>query len=71
MKLAHTIPGMKGFIHVSTAYVNCNLPKGSHIEEKIYPLILKDGTKLDHAKVAEELLALNSTQATKRVRCCS
>eukprot|EP00884_Botryococcus_braunii_P019626 jgi/Botrbrau1/6347/Bobra.0098s0006.1 len=66
MKLAHTMPNMKGFIHVSTAYVNCNLPQGSHIEEKIYPLILKDGTKLDHAKVADELLALSPKQATKR-----
>ncbi len=68
MKLAFTMPNMKGFIHVSTAYVNCNLPKGSHVEEKIYPLVMKDGTKLDHNKVADELLALDAKAATKRVR---
>lgn len=30
-------PRLVSFVHVSTAYVNCNQPSGAMIEEKIYP----------------------------------
>ena len=27
---------LRGFVHLSTAYVNCNQPRGSHVEERLY-----------------------------------
>ena len=27
---------LRGFVHLSTAYVNCNRPHGSHVEERLY-----------------------------------
>ena len=27
---------LRGFVHLSTAYVNCNRPRGSHVEERLY-----------------------------------
>ncbi|EIE20590.1 hypothetical protein COCSUDRAFT_48572 [Coccomyxa subellipsoidea C-169] len=62
-ELALQIKGMRGFVHVSTAYVNSNLPRGSHIEERIYPLRRKDGRRLEHAKLALQLAALPPTKA--------
>lgn len=33
-KLAQTMPNLKSFVHISTAYIK---PRNLHIEEKIYP----------------------------------
>ncbi len=66
-ELALQIKGMRGFVHVSTAYVNSNLPRGSHIEERIYPLRRKDGRRLEHAKLALQLAALPPTKAEATV----
>ncbi|KAL0018571.1 hypothetical protein WJX79_002930 [Trebouxia sp. C0005] len=38
VNLAEGMPHMQAFCVVSTAYVNANLPKGSAVEERIYPL---------------------------------
>lgn len=27
---------LRGFVHLSTAYVNCNRPCGSHVQERLY-----------------------------------
>ena len=68
-------PRLRGMVHVSTAYVNSNLKRGTHVEERIYPLVRetitdkKTGAKvrtvLSHADVAAELLALPAAAATK------
>ncbi|XP_057663817.1 fatty acyl-CoA reductase wat-like isoform X1 [Diorhabda carinulata] len=42
LNLAHSMPKLKSFIHVSTAYANCT---GDVIEEKIYP------PAMDHKKL--------------------
>jgi len=38
MQLAKECQNIKAFTHVSTAYVNSNLPNNSRVEEKIYDL---------------------------------
>ena len=69
-----SLPRLRGMVHVSTAYVNAHLQKGTHVEERIYPLVRettdkKTGTKvrtvLSHSEVAAELLALPRDAATK------
>lgn len=65
--LALKIKQLKAFVHVSTAYVNCNLPRGSHIEEQIYPLYHKNGKKLEHKKIAIKLAALPPAKAEAEV----
>ena len=65
--LALKIKQLKAFVHVSTAYVNCNLPRGSHIEEQIYPLYHKDGKKVEHKKLAIKLAAMPPNKAEAEV----
>ena len=65
--LALKIKQLKAFVHVSTAYVNCNLPRGSHIEEQIYPLYHKDGKKVEHKKLAIKLAAMAPNKAEAEV----
>ena len=61
---------MRGFIHVSTAYVNSNLPRGSHIEERIYPLHDAQGARIQHAALAARLAALPPAKAEHTVSRC-
>jgi fatty acyl-CoA reductase len=28
---------LRGFVHLSTAYVNCNRARGSHVAERLFP----------------------------------
>lgn len=65
--LALKIKQLKAFVHVSTAYVNCNLPRGSHIEEQIYPLYHKGGKKVEHKKLAIKLAAMPPNKAEAEV----
>ena len=67
-------PRLRGMVHVSTAYVNAHLKRGTHVEERIYPLVREETdrrtgakvrTELAHAAVAAELLALPAAAATK------
>lgn len=36
--IASTLPVLECYVHVSSAYVNCNQPSKSRIQEKLYPL---------------------------------
>ena len=58
---------LKAFVHVSTGYVNSNLPRGSHIEEQVYPLYFANGDKLEHAKMAMQLAAMEPKKAEAEV----
>lgn len=40
LDFAASLPRLRAFTFMSTAYVNAYLPHGSRIEEKIYPLVL-------------------------------
>ena len=62
--LAMRCAALAGYIHVSTAYVNINLPRGAHVEEAVYPLVLPDGSLVRHADTAAELLGLPPREAT-------
>lgn len=63
LELATTMPNLRCFTYMSTAYVNSNLPRHSQIREEIYPL---PGTK-DPIAVAQELLDLAPKKADKKV----
>ena len=75
---------LHGFVHLSTAYVNCNRPCGSHVEERLYRFHA-DGEadriasgEACHASsawelegveaLAQELAALPEAAASQRVR---
>ncbi|KAL3144875.1 Fatty acyl-CoA reductase 2 [Trebouxia sp. C0009 RCD-2024] len=62
LQLAEGMPNMRAFCFVSTAYVNANLPKGSTVEEKVYPLH-DHGVPVDHATMVQHLMSLNLTAA--------
>ncbi|CAL8462842.1 g2376 [Coccomyxa elongata] len=67
-ELAEGMPHLRGFLHVSTAYVNAHRPKGSHIEEAIYRLTFSDGQVLAHASLAAELAALPHGKAERKAQ---
>lgn len=53
-------------MHVSTAYVNVNLPRGSYIEERVYPLKIGE-QEVYHADIVEDLMSLKPFSANVRV----
>ena len=67
-ELAAEMGQLRTFLHVSTAYVNCFLGRGVHVEERQYALRGLDGQCLVHADVAAELAALSPEAAERRVR---
>jgi hypothetical protein len=67
-EVAAKMTQLKVFTHVSTAYVNSFKEQYSHIEEKIYPLPLRNGKLLDHVQVATELYSVDPAEADRRVR---
>ena len=67
LQLAVQMRHLRCFLHVSTAYVNVNQPRGSSIDERIYPLKL--GQQLvDHAELVEDLLSLQPADANVRAQ---
>ncbi len=66
-EVAEGMPRLRGFVHVSTAYVNAHQPRGNHIEEDIYPLYLRDGQAIRHDSLAAELAALPHAKAERKV----
>jgi fatty acyl-CoA reductase len=65
--LAQGCARLRAFVHVSTAYVNANQPRGRHVEEQIYLLRTRDGSAIRHARLAAELAALPRGRAERRV----
>jgi hypothetical protein len=59
---------LRGFVYISTAYVNAHQPSGSRIQEQLYPLLSQDGSPLQHAALAAQLAALKPKAAEKKVR---
>ena len=60
------MPNLKAFVHVSTAYVNGNQPKGTTVSEQMLPL---SGEAADHATLVTQLQALPKAQAASQVSC--
>ena len=64
--MAAEMPNLKSFVHVSTAYVNGNQPKGTSVSENLLPL---DGEGADHASLVTQLQGLPRAQAASQVSC--
>jgi fatty acyl-CoA reductase len=64
--LATQMQQLRCFLHVSTAFVNANQPRGSIIEERLYPLKL-GADEVSHAAVVDELMFLDADDANVRV----
>ena len=46
LQVASTFKNLQAFVHVSTAFVNGNLPKGSRVLEHVYPLDRQAGSQV-------------------------
>lgn len=42
LKICEGIVKLRAYVHISTAFVNINFPKGTTVKEKIYPLLNGD-----------------------------
>ncbi|KIZ05743.1 hypothetical protein MNEG_2214 [Monoraphidium neglectum] len=65
VRLAARMRRLRSFVYISTCYSNMNRPRGSLVEERLYPLML-DGREFDTSSLAEELLALPAAEANER-----
>lgn len=65
LELAASCRQLRSLVHVSTAFVNSNRPKGSVVEERLYPLAFGD-QPADAECVAAELMALPPDTADMR-----
>ena len=36
-EMSKSMHRLRGFVHLSTAYVNCNRPRSSHVAEHLFP----------------------------------
>lgn len=68
LKLAARAPAMRCFCFISTAFVNANLPSGSVVEEKIYPLLQRQGTRWEDPAIGRHLLNMDLETAEAEVR---
>ena len=50
--VAKKVRRLRGFTHISTAYVSSPQDRNSHVEERIYPLGSMDGQLLEHRAIA-------------------
>lgn len=57
--IALQCPKVVSFVHVSTAYVNCNQPSKSVIKEKMYPL------GFEPERIIDEVSKMNTQQLSK------
>lgn len=67
LTLAAQMKNLNCFLHVSTAYVNVNFPKGSTVDEAIYPLMI-GRQEADHQAIVDDLMSLDPDSANTRVR---
>lgn len=67
LMLATKMQRLRCFCHLSTAYTNINHPRGSYIEERIYPLKLGQ-QRPNHADLVEDLLSLDKRSANVRAQ---
>ncbi|KAI8469683.1 MAG: male sterility protein-domain-containing protein [Monoraphidium minutum] len=64
LALAGRMPRLASLLHIATAYVNINRPRGTGVEERMYPLQM-DEREVDAAAIAE-LLSLPPDAAAAR-----
>eukprot|EP00879_Flechtneria_rotunda_P027744 GHRR01029734.1.p1 GENE.GHRR01029734.1~~GHRR01029734.1.p1 ORF type:complete len:193 (-),score=42.90 GHRR01029734.1:98-676(-) len=66
LALARRMQNLRCLVHVSTAYVNVNQPKGGSVEERIYPLFIGQ-QEVNHADIVDDLMSLKPQAANVRV----
>ena len=66
-QLASTLPRLKCFTYMSTAFVNANQPVSSTINEELYPLQDLGGGLADGAAVAQRLQTMPENLANRQV----
>ncbi|KAK9841845.1 hypothetical protein WJX81_007051, partial [Elliptochloris bilobata] len=57
-ELARGMARLGAFVHVSTAYTNCDHPRRAVVQERVYPLLAPSGKPLDIDALAAELASL-------------
>ncbi|KAF8068303.1 L-aspartate oxidase [Scenedesmus sp. PABB004] len=67
LALARTMTRLVSFVHVSTAYVNVNHPRGAAVDEVIYPLTV-GLQEVSHADVVDDLMSLERQPANIRAQ---
>jgi hypothetical protein len=67
-ELARAMTRLRGFVHVSTAYTNCDMPKRAVVHERVFPLLAASGKPVDIDALAAELMALPPADAQAQVR---
>ena len=65
--MAGNMPRLKAFVHVSTAYVNGNQPKGSIVPEQLIPLQDEQGQAVDHSALVTSLQLMPREEASMQV----
>ena len=65
--MAGNMPCLKAFVHVSTAYVNGNQPKGSIVPEQLIPLQDEQGQAVDHSALVTSLQLMPREEASMQV----
>lgn len=65
LSIAAHMPGIRCFTFISTAFVNANLPKGTCIQERIYPLT--NTCPIEDGEIAQYLLDLQPEAAAFEV----
>lgn len=65
--MAAQMPHLRAFVHVSTAYVNGNQPKGSTVPELLLPLLDEQGQAVDHAAMLASLQIMPPAEAASQV----
>lgn len=66
LQLAKGCHDLHAFVHVSTVFVNANLPKHSNVDETLYPLILGD-QEVGPEQVVEDIMSASKEMAAARV----
>lgn len=67
LNLAAGMPRLRAFLHVSTAYVNGNLPKGSFVPEEPCQQLTIAGRAVQHEQLVTELQELPEQCAEQQV----
>ena len=70
---ASALPRVRAFTYLSTAFVNTGAQPGSVVEERIYPLAMREpgqaaGAPIDGLALAERLLGMSDEDAQAEAR---
>ncbi|GBF96748.1 hypothetical protein Rsub_09490, partial [Raphidocelis subcapitata] len=69
VRLSERMRRLRSLCYISTCYTNMNRPRGSLVEERLYPLKV-GGKEVDITGLAEELLNLPADAAAQRAQSC-